>query len=566
MKYKALFVAPYAAMENLIEECRAEESELDLHIKIGNLHEGVAMAVRAEAEGFDVIISRGGTAKLIGEAVDIPVIDVHVSGYDMLRVLTLANDFPRKKAIVGFPAITLGAKAIIDLLEIPIDIFTINDENETEALLRRLKQEGYQLIMGDVVTFETASRLGLLGILIQSGREAIHDAFKEAKTVSRWMMTSKLEIDRLKTILQVTAHDFMVLSDHGDVVYEQWRNFSTRPITDLSLEKGAFQDLGSRRGMALVTDHNGRTLKLIKTKIVLHESTYFVYEFSEFKANQAVQEMIRVSTGPSPMVIHQSDAMNTCLTMINRCISCNHFILMGQRGTGKELISGYIHDHKFHGDGLYASIQAADLLGLNPDDVDIEIKTIYIHTFDPLDDGLEGELWQKVETLKEKGITIICSMVEEAPLWANMMYGDDVIHVHIPSLDERKGDLKELATSFLLHFNQTLGTSAIKINEKGLALLADYSWPGNVSELKALLQEAVLMEKGYVIESPLIETLLHRKGVDTIYISSDLLNGSLEQIEKKIIEKVLEQEEYNQTKAAKRLNINRSTLWRKLKD
>src|SRR3954463_327750 len=71
MKIKALFVAPYAAMENLIEECRVEEPELDLYIKIGNLQEGVALAKSAEAQGFDVIISRGGTAKLIGEAVGI---------------------------------------------------------------------------------------------------------------------------------------------------------------------------------------------------------------------------------------------------------------------------------------------------------------------------------------------------------------------------------------------------------------------------------------------------------------------------------------------------------------
>src|SRR4051794_1715599 len=242
MKIKALFVAPYAAMENLIEECRYEETEIDLHIKIGNLHEGVVLAKKAEAQGFDVIISRGGTAKLIGEAVGIPVIDVHVSGYDMLRVFTLANDLPRKKAIVGFPTITLGAKAIIDLLDIPIDIFTIDDESETEPLLSRLKQEGYQLIIGDVVTFETASRLGLLGILLQSGREAIFDSFKEAKMVARWMLNNKLGIERLKALLHVTAKDFMLLSHNGDIVYEQWTTFHSRPINEIPLIMDTNQD------------------------------------------------------------------------------------------------------------------------------------------------------------------------------------------------------------------------------------------------------------------------------------------------------------------------------------
>ncbi|GIP29009.1 sigma-54-dependent Fis family transcriptional regulator [Paenibacillus sp. J23TS9] len=566
MKIKALFVAPYAAMENLIEECREEEHELDLQILIGNLQEGVKLAKQAKAEGFNVIISRGGTAKRISEEVDIPVIDVHVSGYDMLRVLTLANDFPRKKAIVGFPAITGGAKAIIDLLDIPIDMFTIHDEDETEALLRKLKQEGYQLIMGDVVTFETASRLGLLGILIQSGRESIFDAFKEAKTVSRWMTKSRLEIDRLKGILHTTARDVMVLSEQGDVVYEQWTDFSFRPVAEIPFEKDVIQGGSSGPEIIHTADQNGQPIKLITTRMVIHESPYLVCEFSRYPVHQAAHEKVKILMQPAPLIIHQSEAMNTCLTMIHRSLSYSQFIFIGGRGTGKKMLARYVHDQKFHGEGLFASVKAADLLSMSPEEIDAEIRTLYIHSFGPSDDELKNVRSQTIDALKGRGVTLIFSMTEEHPFGENRIYEDEMIRIHIPDLAERKEDLRELVTSSLLHFSQTLGTSAIRITEKGLALLADYRWPGNISELKALLQEAVILEKGYVIEHPLIERLLNRKGVETAVISSGLLSGSLEQIEKRIIEKVLEEEGFNQTKAAKRLNINRSTLWRKLKD
>ncbi|MEH7377818.1 sigma-54-dependent Fis family transcriptional regulator [Neobacillus drentensis] len=563
MKIKALFVAPYAAMENLIEECRVEETELDIHIKSGNLQEGVVLAKRAEAQGFDVIISRGGTAKLIGEAVDIPVIDVHVSGYDILRVFTLANDLPRKKAIVGFPNITLGAKAIIDLLDIPIDIFTIDDEDETEPLLSRLKQEGYQLIIGDVVTFETASRLGLLGILLQSGREAIFDSFKEAKMVARWMMNNKLEIERLKALLHVTATDFMVLSHNGDIVYEQWTNFDSRSIKEIPSLMNTNQNHSGGKETTYIKDNNGETLKLIKTKITITESTYLFCQFSRLKINPASEENLKVNVLSPPLIIHQSEAMNSCLSMIHRCLSSTHFILIGKRGTEKELIAQYIHYHKTHGNGLYASIKALELLDISLENIDKDIKTIYIHSIDQLDDGLRDELWRKIVSLKGKGMTIIMAMIEQQHSWG--IYEEDIIRIYIPSLAERKEDLRELVTSFILHFNQTLGTSAIKMKENGLAILAEYEWPGNVEELKALLKDAVLMEKGYVIEKELVESLFKQKGLADVNISSDFLMGTLEDIEKKIIEKVLEEEEYNQTKAAKRLNINRSTLWRKLK-
>jgi propionate catabolism operon transcriptional regulator len=561
MKIKVLFVAPYAAMENLIEECRVEETEIDLHIEIGNLQEGVALAKKAEAQGFDVIISRGGTAKLIGEAVGIPVIDVHVSGYDMLRVFTLANDLPRKKAIVGFPTITLGAKSIIDLLEIPIDIFTIDDESETEPLLSRLKQEGYQLVIGDVVTFETASRLGLIGILLQSGREAIFDSFKEAKMVARWMLNNRLEIERLKALLQVTAKDFMLLSHHGNIVFEQWTSFDSRPIKEIPLIMDTNPDDTGGKEISYIKDTNGETLKLIKTKITTTESSYLFCQFSRLKMNLASEENMKVNVLAPPLIVHKSEAMNACLTMINRCLSHTRFILHGKRGTEKELIAQYIHYHKTHGNGLFASIKALDFLDINLEKVDKDIKTVYIHSVDLLDDQLRDALWRKMGLIKSREITIIIGMIE--PSWE--IDSDEIIRIYIPSLTERKEDLRELVTSFILHFNQTLGTSAIKMKEDGLVLLTKYDWPGNVGELKALLKDAVLTEKGYVIEKELIESLLNQKGLVNKEISSDFLYGTLEDIEKKIIEKVLEEEDYNQTKAAKRLNINRSTLWRKLK-
>ncbi|MGV2805405.1 sigma-54-dependent transcriptional regulator, partial [Clostridium perfringens] len=146
MTIKTLFIAPYPAMSHLIEECRKEEPELEVRVEGGNLLEAGPLAKEGERLGYDVIISRGGTAKLIEPEVGIPVIDVHVSGYDMLRVLTLANHFPGKKAIVGFSNITLGAKAITDVLDIEVDVFTVEKAQEVDRLLEDLKAKGFELI------------------------------------------------------------------------------------------------------------------------------------------------------------------------------------------------------------------------------------------------------------------------------------------------------------------------------------------------------------------------------------------------------------------------------------
>jgi transcriptional regulator with PAS, ATPase and Fis domain len=558
MKVKTLFVAPYASMKNLIEECYEEESDIELEIRIGNLQEGVAAAKNAGTEGFDVIISRGGTAKLIGEAIDLPVIDVHVSGYDMLRVFTLANDFPRKKAIVGFPAITLGAKAIIDLLEIPVDIFTIEDEEETEPLLQKLKQDGYELILGDVVTFDTASKLGLLGILIQSGREAIFDAFKEAKTVSRWMLKNKREVERLKAILAATTTDFIVFSESGEVVFEQWENFASSPIMEMPFDLNA----AGNNEQTHVIDHNGMPYKITMKKITLDDGQCcFFYQITKLEISPKLMENLNIQVQSAPHIVHRSTAMSSCLEMIQRSLTFNQFILIGKQGAERELIAQYIHYHKYHGSGLFASIPSNKFLEMDVERLDKDIKSIYIHTVEQLENNQGKELLRKLNTLKD--LTAILAMTEERPGWGNLLYEEETIRIPIPSLLERKEDLRELVSSFLAHYHQTLGTSAIKLKEDGLELLEKYEWPGNVKELKALLKDAVLMEKGYVIEKTTIEKLMSRKKGTGIH--TEWLSGTLDEIEKKIIEHVLKEEDYNQTKAARRLNINRSTLWRKLK-
>ena len=73
MRIKAIGIAPYAGLKRLMEELAEEDPELDLVAEQGDLEEGVDIARRAEKEGYELVISRGGTASLIREAVSIPV-------------------------------------------------------------------------------------------------------------------------------------------------------------------------------------------------------------------------------------------------------------------------------------------------------------------------------------------------------------------------------------------------------------------------------------------------------------------------------------------------------------
>ena len=185
MNIKVLGIAPYKGLGDVLIDLAKDEKSITFQLEVGDLRSGVALAEQAEAQGMDIIMSRGGTAALIQKHVNIPVVDIPVSGYDLLRALTLIKDYQGKKAVVGFENITQGVRTIGELYGIKIDIYTIQQEEEVWDLLQQLQEQGTQVVLGDVVTDKAAKELGMQSMLITSGRESVKEAFHQAKQMYR---------------------------------------------------------------------------------------------------------------------------------------------------------------------------------------------------------------------------------------------------------------------------------------------------------------------------------------------------------------------------------------------
>ncbi|MDU5143339.1 MAG: PrpR N-terminal domain-containing protein [Paenibacillus dendritiformis] len=566
MTIKTLVIAPYPAMTPLIEECRSEDRELDIRIEVGNLQEAVPIAREAERQGFDIIISRGGTAKLIEPEVGIPVIDVHVSGYDMLRVLTLTNDFPGKKAIVGFANITLGAKAIADVLDIGVEVCTVEEAGEVESILAELKRKGYELIIGDVVTVEAAAKHQQKGILIQSGREAIFEAFHKAKSIYRLYRRQQWDIAFLRSLLTETASDLIVLGQQGEILLEQWTSHVACPVPIDELVADIRQDPHTENLLAIRASETGKFKQRRVRKEILGK-TYYLFSFSSLPEKGArevcpVEEVSRL-----PVILAESEAMSRCLRAIDGRLDGGCFILIGEAGSGKQLLSRYIHVKKHGGRGLYACLTARQAL-TELAVLDSDILTVYINGLEQL----EREDALRLQTLiREQADTrpaIVVALEREERVYQGLLFDEGNVRVSVPPLRERKEDIKPLAAYYIADFHGTLGTSPVKLKEDAIELLESYPWPGNAAELQALLKDAVTAEKGYVIGKTQLTRLLDAKRARPnapAPLPRDFLEGTLDEIEKRIIHAIMKEEHDNQTRVAERLGINRSTLWRKLK-
>lgn len=143
--------------------------------------------------------------------------------------------------------------------------------------------------------------------------------------------------------------------------------------------------------------------------------------------------------------------------------------------------------------------------------------------------------------------------------------------IRIPPLRERMDDLKLLIDHFIDQSNAELGKHVEGIDHQAFTLLRSYQFPGNIRELKNIIRKACLLTsdhgliKEYVLPEEIANGVLQIQP-KTMYPSEDYsIKKNIRQVEMDNIQSVLEKVNFNKTKAAKILNIDRKTLYNKLK-
>lgn len=145
--------------------------------------------------------------------------------------------------------------------------------------------------------------------------------------------------------------------------------------------------------------------------------------------------------------------------------------------------------------------------------------------------------------------------------------------IRVPALRERASDIPIFVEHFLSHSNQELKKSVVEIEPQVLQRLQEYHWPGNIRELKNVIRRAVLLSPGQTmsldalppeIVSPVASSMERQDALASQTTSPDL-KAIQENTERALIEETLVKVKYNKTLAAKMLNIDRKTLYNKLK-
>ena len=157
----------------------------------------------------------------------------------------------------------------------------------------------------------------------------------------------------------------------------------------------------------------------------------------------------------------------------------------------------------------------------------------------------------------------LTQLVRENKFRADLYFRISTIHLTIPPLRDRVEDIPYVARDVLERLAADLGCPAVELTTEAITALQEYSWPGNIRELRNVLERAVILRRN---TAALTRQDLVFEQVDlTPRRSEPWLDLSLAEVERRHIESVLHHEDGNVGRAAKRLGISRSTLYERLK-
>ncbi len=161
--------------------------------------------------------------------------------------------------------------------------------------------------------------------------------------------------------------------------------------------------------------------------------------------------------------------------------------------------------------------------------------------------------------------------VQKGSFREDLFYRLFVIPITLPSLRERKSDIPLLISHFLKHFNEKNNRNVEGISEDAMTAIMNYSWKGNVREIKNMVEGLVVLKgEGLITLKDLPEKITMKKtsvSMPKIDISQEgiCLSTAVSEFEKSLIVQCLEQTKWVKKKAAKLLQVNRTTLVEKIK-
>jgi two-component system response regulator HydG len=274
-------------------------------------------------------------------------------------------------------------------------------------------------------------------------------------------------------------------------------------------------------------------------------------------------------------------------------------LILGENGTGKELIARAIHKASNRKGEVFISV---DLGAISESLFESELfgykkgaftdakedragrfeaaskGTIFLDEIGNLSYGLQSKLLSVLQSRKVVrlgtnreipiDVRVICAtnmplyqMVSEGKFRQDLLYRINTVEIFIPPLRERTGDISLLTDHFLKIYCHKYKLELKRISIPTLRRLEKHHWPGNIRELQHAVERAVILSDNTILEP---RDFFINQNDEPINTDANLINHNLEDTEKMLIRKVFDKHGGNISKAAKELGLTRASLYRRI--
>lgn len=460
-------------------------------------------------------------------------------------------------------------------------ILIVDDEKPTREVMAKILSASYECLLAPdaelalkILDSDTDIALLITDYKMpgENGVELIKKSKKTHPSIACILVTAFGEIELAVAAMKEGADDFL-----------------TKPITDIA-------QMEQRVAKALEKNALSRKVEELQREI-------------------DVRKGIDTFTGDSP-------AMEKVYKLIRQSAKASASVLIeGPSGTGKELVAKALHDLSPRSAGPFVAVECA---ALSPTLIESELfghekgaftgaeklkmgkfeaasgGTLFLDEITEIDLATQVKLLRVLEsrTLQRVGgnedVKVdfrlvaatnrdLAAYVREGKFREDLYYRLNVINIRLPALKDRPGDIALLVSRFIKEFSAKNGISIKGIDAAAMKALENYSWPGNVRQLRNAIERMVVLSDGSRltvddIPDEVIDrsTTFNTGNPAEPHVPAPVVSAhapgatpapsSLADTEKTAILKALEECGNNKTKAAEKLGISRRTLHRKLNE
>lgn len=517
---------------------------------------------------------------------------------------------------------------LMDMLGVEMRQYTYRNSQEFAEQITKAAKDGFKVVVSGAEWGQSlANSIGIKGMVIYSSLRSVTQALERAEEVLSIRRRDKEYSRRLSTMIQAVGEGVVCVDAGGSVLFanemaENLLDFTCSSVLGKKAKEAnnGFSDLlalpiGSGQKCFI----NGTDLVVNRAEVDDRKEHFGeIFTLQKISQLQQLEQKIRKELHRKGLVARFSfaDILTQEETMQNLIEKAENFsevnstvLIIGESGSGKELFAQSIHRASSCANGPFVAVNCAalpeDLLeselfgyeegaftgarkGGKPGLFELAHGgTIFLDEIGSISLGVQARLLrvlQEREVMRIGGESVIpvdvrCiaatnknlqKAVRGGGFRSDLYFRLNVLKLELPSLNDRRGDVPLLADHFLTEFNRRFSKKIKGIPPDLVVWMQNYSWPGNIRELSNFMERLVILADKGKLDKKWVQQLIAEADEGVIRNENSSANhiavkvGTLEDMEKQLIDIINEKAKGNRSDLAKLLGISRTTLWKKL--